>query len=118
VVYDRQYRRVALALKDLNWSVPNVRLYNEAFTGRARAGPRMPLDVHSSLKDVQRSLKDVQSSLKDVHSSLKDVQSFLKDVHSRIFMAWDRARAMATATVTTRFNFGHPLRTRDVRWRP
>ena len=29
-----------LARKDLNWSVPNVCLYNEAFTGRARAIPR------------------------------------------------------------------------------
>jgi len=34
VVYDRQYRWEALASKDLNWSVPNVRLYNEAFTGQ------------------------------------------------------------------------------------
>ena len=37
VTYDRQYRREALARKDLNWSVPNPRLYNEAFTGRAKA---------------------------------------------------------------------------------
>ena len=40
VTYDRQYRREALARKDLNWSIPNVRLYNEAFTGRAKAIPR------------------------------------------------------------------------------
>jgi len=40
VVYDRQFRREALARKDLNWSLPNVRLYNEAFTGRARSIPR------------------------------------------------------------------------------
>ena len=40
VVYDRQFRREALARKDLNWSVPNPRLYNEAFTGRAKAIPR------------------------------------------------------------------------------
>ena len=38
--YDRRYRRDALARKDLNWSVPDPRLYNEAFTGRARAIPR------------------------------------------------------------------------------
>ena len=37
VVYDRQYRREALARKDLNWSMPDSRLYNEAFTGRAKA---------------------------------------------------------------------------------
>ena len=37
VSYDRQFRREALARKDLNWSVSNARLYNEAFTGRARA---------------------------------------------------------------------------------
>ncbi len=40
VLYDRQYRREALARRDLNWSVPNTRLYNEAFTGRARVIPR------------------------------------------------------------------------------
>ena len=40
VIYDRQYRRDALARKDLNWSVLNSRLYNEAITGRARAIPR------------------------------------------------------------------------------
>ena len=37
VTYDRQYRREALARKDLNWSVTDSRLYSEAFTGRARA---------------------------------------------------------------------------------
>ena len=37
VTYDRQYRREALACKDLNWSVTDLRLYNEAFTGRARS---------------------------------------------------------------------------------
>ena len=42
VLYDRQYRRDMLARKDLNWSVPNTRLYNETFTGRARAIPRCP----------------------------------------------------------------------------
>ena len=40
VAYDRQYRREMLARKDLNWSVPNSRLYNEAFTGRAHTLPR------------------------------------------------------------------------------
>ena len=42
VSYDRQFRREMLAHKDLNWSVPNARLYNEAFTGRARSIPRCP----------------------------------------------------------------------------
>ena len=37
VSYDRRYRREALARRDLNWSVPDARLYNEAFTGRAKA---------------------------------------------------------------------------------
>ena len=37
VSYDYHYRREALARKDLNWSVPDARLYNEAFTGRAKA---------------------------------------------------------------------------------
>ncbi len=35
VSYDRQFRRETLARKDLNWSVTDPRLYNEAFTGRA-----------------------------------------------------------------------------------
>ena len=42
VVYDRQFRRDKLARKDLNWSSPNARLYNEAFTGRAKTIPRCP----------------------------------------------------------------------------
>ena len=37
VTYDRRYRQEALARKDLNWSVPDARLYNEALTGRAKA---------------------------------------------------------------------------------
>ena len=51
VAYDRQYRRKALARRDLNWSQPNSRLYNEAFTGRAKAIPRCChclSDAHSS----------------------------------------------------------------------
>ena len=37
VAYDRQFRREALARRDLNWSMLDLRLYIEAFTGRARA---------------------------------------------------------------------------------
>ena len=40
VSYDRQYRREALARKNLDWSVPDPRLFSEAFTGRARSIPR------------------------------------------------------------------------------
>ena len=40
VTYDRCFRREALAAKSLDWSVPNLRLYNEAFTGHARTIPR------------------------------------------------------------------------------
>ena len=39
VAYDRQFRREALARRDLNWSTPDPRLYSEAFTGRARSTP-------------------------------------------------------------------------------
>ena len=42
VAYDRQFRCESLARKDLNWSVPDPRLYNEAFTGRAKSIPRCP----------------------------------------------------------------------------
>ena len=37
VTYDSCFRREALAQKGLDWSLPNARLYNEAFTGRAKA---------------------------------------------------------------------------------
>ena len=40
VSYDRCYRREALANKSLDWSLPNSRLYNEAFTGHAHTLPR------------------------------------------------------------------------------
>ena len=40
VAYDQCFRREALAQKNLDWSVPNARLYNEAFTGWAKALPR------------------------------------------------------------------------------
>ena len=40
VAYDRLFRRGALARKDLNWSIPDQRLYNEAFMGRAKLLPR------------------------------------------------------------------------------
>ena len=42
VAYDQQHRRDMLARKDLNWSTPNSRLYNEAFTRRAKVVPRCP----------------------------------------------------------------------------
>ena len=51
VAYDRQFRREALARRDLNWSVPDSRLYQEAFTGRARSLARCSYclaDDHSS----------------------------------------------------------------------
>ena len=51
VAYDRQYRREALADKNLDWSVPNHRLYSEAFTGRAKSIPRCHVclsDTHSA----------------------------------------------------------------------
>ena len=46
VAYDRQYRRQALARRDLNWSVTDPRLYNEAFTGRARPIARCSFCLH------------------------------------------------------------------------
>ena len=42
VAYDRLYCREMLAAKNLNWSVPNPRLYSEAFTGRAKRHPQCP----------------------------------------------------------------------------
>ena len=48
VIYDRQYRWEALARNDLNWSVLNSRLYNEAFTGRAKSIARCEVCLSDS----------------------------------------------------------------------
>ena len=39
VAYNCQYRREALANRDHNWSQMNIRLFNEAFKGRAKSIP-------------------------------------------------------------------------------
>ncbi len=43
VAYDRRFRKEALALKSLDWSVPNQRLFQEAFTEREKDIPRCQL---------------------------------------------------------------------------
>ena len=55
VAYDRQYRREALARKDLNWSVTDPRLYNEAFTGRARSIARCNYCLQDDHNEAQCS---------------------------------------------------------------
>ena len=40
ILVDEDAPHAPLARKDINWSVTNSRLYNETFTGRARAIPR------------------------------------------------------------------------------
>ena len=42
VTYDRQFWQEALVRKDLNWSVTDPRLYNEAFTGQGKSYPSVP----------------------------------------------------------------------------
>ena len=52
VSYNHQFQREALARKDLNCSITDPRLYNKAFTGRARAITRCPFclqDDHTVL---------------------------------------------------------------------
>ena len=53
VTYDRQFRREALARKDLNWSITDPRLYNEAFTGRARAIARCAFCLQDDHAEAQ-----------------------------------------------------------------
>ena len=50
LVYDRLYRRQALAHKSLDWSVIDSRLYQSSFTGRARTIVHYPdcLEEHKS----------------------------------------------------------------------
>jgi len=43
VAYDRQYRWETLARKDLYWSIPNLRLYNETFTGMGQVDSEVHL---------------------------------------------------------------------------
>lgn len=53
VAYDRQFRREALTRKDLDWSVMNHRLYNEAFTGWARSIARCTICLQDDHKADQ-----------------------------------------------------------------
>ncbi len=51
VFYDRAFRREALAARNLDWSNPNQRLNQEAFTGRTKDIPRCSFwleDDHTS----------------------------------------------------------------------
>ena len=50
-LYDAAYRRQAANNQSLDWVIPDLALYNEAFTGRARVIPRCQFclsDSHSS----------------------------------------------------------------------
>ena len=52
VTYDRQFRKEALARKDLNWSITDSRLYNEVFTGRAKAITRCSFCLQDDHSDA------------------------------------------------------------------
>ncbi|KAL5479294.1 hypothetical protein EMCRGX_G022797 [Ephydatia muelleri] len=79
VAYDRQFRREALARKDLNWSVTNSRLYSEAFTGRAKIIPRCRYclsethDLRACPSNPDTGILDHRSSSPYGNSSSKDV---------------------------------------------
>ena len=62
VVYDRCYRRQAAATKNLVWSIPDSALYNEAFTGRAKAIPccQHCLSENHTLSDCPDCPLDIQ----------------------------------------------------------
>ena len=62
VVYDRCYRRQAAATKNLVWSIPDSALYNEAFTGRAKAIPHCQhcLSENHTLSDCPDCPLDMQ----------------------------------------------------------
>eukprot|EP00731_Ephydatia_muelleri_P000372 Em0001g372a len=79
VAYDRQFRREALARKDLNWSVTNSRLYSEAFTGRAKIIPRCRYclsethDLRACPSNPDTGILNHRSSSPYGNSSSKDV---------------------------------------------
>ena len=62
VLYDQCYRRQAVATKNLTWSIPDSALYNEAFTGRAKAIPCCQhwLSENHTLNDCPNYPPDVQ----------------------------------------------------------
>ena len=85
VAYDRQYRREALARKDLNWSVVNSRLYSEAFTGRAKIILRCrhclsethdlracPSNPDTILDQIRRPLSPHMHSARDICRNYND----------------------------------------------
>ena len=49
VAYNRQFRREALARKDLNWSITDPRLYNKAFMGRAKSISRYTFCLQTTI---------------------------------------------------------------------
>lgn len=73
VSYDRQFRREALAKKNLDWSSPNHRLYNEAFTGWARSISRCQYclqdDHHSDACPQNPNLNPMFNLLQDMASA-------------------------------------------------
>ena len=52
-IYDRCYRRRAAAVKSLNWANIDSALYNEAFTGRARAIPRCRVCLSENHREAE-----------------------------------------------------------------
>ena len=87
VAYDRQYRRYMLARKDLNWSTPNSRLYNEAFTRRAKVVPRCPHclgDDHGGATCPHNPAPLVWSWLPDLRQLHVPVQQQLLGGHTQL----------------------------------
>ena len=103
VTYDCQFRCQALAKKDLNWSITDPRLYNEAFTGRAQSIARCLLclqDDHSAAhcphNPTARTWGESRSYLHGQHSSLPTTTFHPGPPHRRFAAASMKGGARAS----------------------
>ena len=77
VIYNACYRRAAANTKSLDWGIKDNDLYNETFTGRAKAISRCSIclsELHQAMECPQVSHRNLPSSSQGGHS-LSPVQS-------------------------------------------
>ena len=108
MAYDRQYRRQALAKQDLNWSVTDARLYNEAFTGRPHLITRCSFclqDDHTSSQCPRNPNRPIFGWLPDPATwygphtpTPSKLQHGVGHLHSASRFAESRSTVVATTT--------------------
>ena len=103
VAYDRQYRRQALAKQNLNWSVTDARLYNEAFTGRAHLITRCSF----CLQDDHTSSQCPRNPNRPIFGWFQDPAMWYGPPYTNPFQAPARGRASPLVVeICRKFNNG------------